>query len=163
MISFLDGLHRIEKLLAAIAYMVVTGLLLTGIAAREFFSTAIWGSEKMAVFAAIFAAFLGLTLTTAANAHLRPRFTDEWWPAAWQTAVARLGDLLSAVIFIATGIIATIYVMDTYANQDRAIILYWPLWIIQAVIPYAFFSSGVRHLAFTFWPGLKPQPDNLES
>lgn len=162
MITVLDSLHRIEKLLAAIAYMVVTGLLLVGIAARELFSTAIWGSEKMAVFAAIFAAFLGLTLTTAANGHLRPRFTDHWWPQAWQPSVARLGDLLSSAIFIGSGIIATSYVMDTYANHDRAIILYWPLWIIQIIIPYAFISSGLRHLVFALWPELKPQPDNLE-
>ena len=158
----LAGLRRVEAAIAAFAYLTVTVLLLLGIAAREFYSTSIWGSEKMAVFAAIIAAFLGLTLATSANAHLRPQFADAWWPAAWRTVIARLGDLLSAVIFAGIGAIAAIYVVDTYGNNDRAIILYWPLWIIQIVIPYAFFSSALRHAIFAWRPGLKPQPETLE-
>ncbi len=159
MIAILERLHRVEAILASVAYIVVTALLLGGIIARELFSTSIWGSEKMAVFAAIFAAFLGLTLATAANSHLRPQFTDHWWPQAWQGQVDRFGDLLSAFLFAGIGIVATSYVMDTYTNHDRAMVLYWPLWTIQIIIPYAFFSSALRHLAFAVRPDLKPRPD----
>ena len=90
--GMLDRLERIEGLVAAVAYTAVAGLLLGEIIAREFFYASIWGSQKMAVFAAIIAGFLGLTLATAANGHLRPQFTDNWWPNAWQAGVARFGD-----------------------------------------------------------------------
>ena len=163
MTGFLNGLQWIEKAVAALAYVLVTGLLLAGILARELFSTSIWGSEKMAVFAAVYAAFLGMTLATAANGHLRPRFTDHWWPQAWQASVARAGDILSAALFIGTGIIAASYVTDTYLNHDRAMVLYWPLWMIQIIIPYAFLSCGVRHVAFAVRPDLKPRPFNPEA
>ncbi len=155
----LAALRRVEAVIAAFAYLTVTILLLLGIAAREFYSTSIWGSEKMAVFAAIIAAFLGLTLATSANAHLRPQFADAWWPKSWRGIIARLGDLLSALMFVGIGMIAAYYVADTYNNNDRAIILYWPLWIIQLVIPYAFFSSALRYAIFALRPDLKPQPE----
>lgn len=158
MYRFLALLLRAEAIVAATAYAVVAGLLLGEIAAREVFSTSIWGSQKMAVFAAIIAAFLGLSLATAANAHLRPQFADHWWPQTWHATLARLGDLLSCLIFAGLGVIAAFYISDTYINEDRAAVLYWPLWPIQLVIPYAFFSSALRHLAFAAWPALKPAP-----
>jgi len=161
--SLLARLLQAESVLATIAYAVVVALLLGEIIARELFSTSIWGSQKMAVFAAIIAAFFGLTLATAANAHLRPQFADNWWPRRWQPTIARLGDLLSAAIFAGLGVVASMYVMDTYANGDRAAVLYWSLWPIQLILPYAFFASGLRHLAFGLWPELKPGPETKEA
>ena len=147
---------RVESVLAAIAYAIVAALLLGEIIARELFYTSIWGSQKMAVFGAIIAAFLGLSLATAANAHLRPQFADNWFPSSWRPAVGRFGDVLSCVIYASLGVVAALYIADTYANGDRAAVLYWPLWPIQLVIPYAFASSALRHLAFAVWPDMKP-------
>lgn len=152
----LAAVLRVEAVLAAIAYAIVAALLLGEIIARELFYTSIWGSQKMAVFGAIVAAFLGLALATAANAHLRPQFADNWFPAAWRPAVGRAGDLLSCAIYASLCVVAALYIADTYANGDRAAVLYWPLWPIQLVIPYAFASSAFRHLAFAVRPDMKP-------
>lgn len=154
--TFLALLLRIESAVAVIAYLVVAGLLLGEIAAREVFSTTIWGSQKMAVFAAIVAAFLGLSLATASNSHLRPQFADAWWPSAWYAAMGRIGDALSCLIYLGLGAVAVLYVSATYEYGDRAAVLYWPLWPIQLIIPYALFSSSLRHLAFAIWPEMKP-------
>ena len=56
------------------------------------------------------------------------------------------------------GIVTGLYIADTFINEDRAAVLYWPLWPFQIVIGYAFVSSAIRHLAFALWPGLKPAP-----
>ncbi len=159
---FLKGLARVESAAAAIAYVIVAGLLLGEIVARELFSTTIWGSQKIAVFAAIYAGFLGLCLATAANAHLRPQFADNWPPASIRPLFPRIGDALSAVLFLALGVTATFYLIDTYTNQDRAAVLYWPLWPFQSVIAYAFYSSALRHLIFLLRPDLKPVPEVVE-
>jgi TRAP-type C4-dicarboxylate transport system permease small subunit len=156
--AFLDWLLKVESVVAAIAYVIVTALLLGEIVAREVFLTAIWGSQKMAVFAAIIAAFLGLVLATADNVHLRPQFADRWIPQQFSGVADRLGDFISAAIFAAMGITASAYLYDTYANGDRAAVLYWPLWPIQLILPYAFYSCALRHLAFAIRPGLKPKP-----
>ncbi|ANK79506.1 MAG: hypothetical protein TEF_00900 [Rhizobiales bacterium NRL2] len=159
MAAFLKALLRLESLVAALAYVVVAGLLLGEIVAREAFSTTIWGSQKMAVFAAIFAGFLGLCLATAANAHLRPQFADSWWPARWSAPLGRIGDLISAALFIGLGVVGLDYVSQTFHYNDVAAVLYWPLWPFQSVIVYAFFSSALRHLVFAARPDLKPAPE----
>ena len=58
MSAILKWLQRFESVIAAIAYAIVAGLLLGEIVAREFFASSIWGSQRMAVFAAIFAGLL---------------------------------------------------------------------------------------------------------
>lgn len=156
---FLTILLRVESGVAALAYVIVAGLLLGEIVAREVFADTIWGSQKMAVFAAIYAGFLGLCLATAANAHLRPQFADGWWPARWAPQMARLGDVISAALFIALGVIALEFVLETWRYNDVAAVLYWPLWPFQSVIVYAFFSSAARHIVFALRPDLKPEPE----
>lgn len=152
----------VESVVATIAYVIVAGLLLGEIIARDVFSTTIWGSLQMAVFAAIAAGFLGLSLATAANAHLRPQFADYWWPEAWRPTLARIGDAISAVIFTFAGWLASVYIADTFTTGDRAAVLYWPMWPFQLVIAYAFYASALRHLIFALRPDLKPQPSGAE-
>ncbi len=158
MARLLRFLNQVEAALAALAYVLVTALLLAGIAARELFGTTIWGSEKMAVFAAIYAAFLGMSLAAAANAHLRPQFTDGWWPEGWQPGVGRAGNAISCLLYVAIGVLAARFVVESYHFDARAMVLYWPLWAIQIVIPYAMFSSAFRYLVFALNPELKPRP-----
>ncbi|WP_417518436.1 TRAP transporter small permease [Minwuia sp.] len=163
MAAFLKWLLRAESLVAALAYLIVASLLLGEIIAREIFSTTIWGSQRMAVFAAIYAGFLGLCLATAANSHLRPQFADGWWPARWARELDRIGDVISAILFIILGIVGLDFVSQTYATGDTASVIRWKLWPFQAVIVYSFFSSAVRHIIFAARPDLKPMPDITET
>jgi hypothetical protein len=39
---------------------------------------------------------------------------------------------------------------------DRAPVLYFVVWPLQLVIPYAFASAGLKHLAYALQPDLKP-------
>ena len=138
------------------------GLLLGEIVAREIFSSSIWGSQRIAVFAAIIAGFLGLSLATGSNGHLRPQFADNWFPERLRAGVARFGDFLSSVIWITLSVIAILYVSETFESNEKAAVLYWPLWPLQLVLPYAFASCGVRHFVFGMRPDLKPEPVLME-
>ena len=160
--AFLKWLLRVESLVAAVAYIIVASLLLGEIIAREVFATTIWGSQRMAIYAAIYAGFLGLCLATAANSHLRPQFADKWWPARWNNGLGRVGDFISAALFIWLGVVGLEYVMASYEANETAPVIRWKLWWIQSVIVYAFFSSAVRHVVFAIRPDLKPIPDFVE-
>ncbi len=162
MLKVLGIVLRAEQIVAAVAYAIVASLLLGEVIAREVFFTSVWGSQKMAVFAAIIAGFLGLTLATAVNGHLRPQFTDHWWPDNMQSSVSRFGDILSALLFAALAYVSVQFVMESAANHDRAAVLYWSLWPFQIVIPYTFSSSALRHMAFAIWPETRPLPDITE-
>ena len=65
--KFIRSLRLIEAILATAAYAAVAGLLMTDVIGRELFQTSFLGAEQLAVFGAIIAGFLGLTLATSDN------------------------------------------------------------------------------------------------
>lgn len=156
----LNGLNRIEAIAAMAAYVVVAALLIGDVIGREVLSQPIFGAQKMAVFAAIVAGFLGLSIATAANAHLRPMFMDRAMPAHLSVPVERLGDFVAGLFYVFMAWVAVQFVQQSFLFNDKAAVIYWPLWPIQLIIPYALCSSAVRHLIFAVWPTLKPASGN---
>lgn len=152
----LRALNTVESVAAAIAYVLVAALLIGDVVGREIIGKGIFGASKMAVFAAIVAGFLGLSLATAANAHIRPAFMDWVFPGSW---AARIGDGFACAFFCAAAVFGILFVIQSYEYKEKAAVIYWQLWPIQMVIPYAFFSTSVKHGIFALWPGLKPKPD----
>jgi len=114
--QILNKLKLVESIVATAAYMIVAGLLIVDVVGRELFGMSLLGAQQLAVYGAIVAGFLGLTLATSDNCHLRPAFLD--------------------------------FVFHAYEH--------WPL---QLIVPYAFISSGIKHLIFALHPRLKPTPD----
>lgn len=156
MATLIFWLRRIEALVATMAYAVVAGLLMTDVIGRELFQTTFLGAQQLAVYGAIVAGFLGLTLATSDNAHLRPGFMDFIFRNHEQRIV-RAGDLLSALFFIAAAYVAWTFVDVSMQAQDRAPVLYFVVWPLQLIIPYAFASCAVKHLVFSLRPDLKLQ------
>lgn len=156
---FLSTLIVAEGIAAVTAYAVTCGLLLADVFARELFSQALWGAQQMAVYSAIIAGLLGLTIAVGENAHLRATFADGLLPFAW---TVRLGDLISATLFAGLCWYAIEFVNESYEFRDRAAVIDIPLWPFQLVFPYAFATSTLRHLTFFINPGLKPKPAGEE-
>ena len=152
----LGALLRVEAAVAVAAYTVTASLLVGDVISREVFSESIWGAQKIAVFGAIVAGILGLTIAVAENAHLRASFADGVLPFAW---VPRVGDLISAALFLTMGGYAVVFVSESILFNDNAAVIGWPLWPFQAVFAYAFFASALRHIAFALEPSLKHQAD----
>ncbi|MEX0284505.1 MAG: TRAP transporter small permease [Paracoccaceae bacterium] len=150
-------LRQIEAIVATAAYAVVAGLLMADVIGRELFQTSLLGTQQLAVYGAIIAGFLGLTLATSDNAHLRPEFMDFVF-RGHEEAIGRLGDLLSGLFFLGSAYVAWTFVAVSMEAGDRAPVLYFVVWPLQLVIPYAFISSGVKHLAFALRPDVKPVP-----
>lgn len=96
--ALLTGIRTTEAIVATAAYAAVAILLMTDVIGREIFGAAILGLQQIAVYGAIVAGFLGLTLATSDNAHLRPEFLD-FVTAPLDGAARRLGDALSGLFF----------------------------------------------------------------
>lgn len=153
--KFIRSLRLIEAILATAAYAAVAGLLMTDVIGRELFQTSFLGAEQLAVFGAIIAGFLGLTLATSDNIHLRPEFMDFVF-RRYNALASRIGDLVSALFFLGACYIAWTFVDVSMQAGDRAPVLYFVVWPLQLVIPYAFASAGFKHLAYALQPDLKP-------
>ena len=146
-----------EAIAATAAYAAVAGLLIADVIGRELFSRSIFGAQQLAVYGAILAGFLGLTLATSDNAHLRPGFMDFVF-RGYERMVTRIGDAISALFFLGGAYIAWTFVLISWGAGDRAPVLYFVVWPLQLIIPYAMASCGVKHLVFAARPDLKPQP-----
>lgn len=154
----LRGLWVVESLVATVAYAAVASLLIYDVIGRELFGTSFLGADQLAVYGAIIAGFLGLTLATSDNAHLRPGFMDFVF-RKHEARVIRLGDALSCVFFVASAVVAWSFVSVSMEAQDRAPVFYFVVWPLQIIIPYAFLSCAVKHGIFALRPALKPTPD----
>jgi TRAP-type C4-dicarboxylate transport system permease small subunit len=152
----INVLTRIESVFACLAYVVVAALLIGDVIGRELFSAPIHGAQKMAVYAAIVAGFIGLSLATSDNMHLRPSFLDNVLPAKFNAGIGRFSDVFACLFFLAMAIIGLMFVRESMRFEDKAAVLYWLLWPIQLIIPYAFLSTSFRHGLFAAFPALKP-------
>ena len=153
--QLLRGLRLIESLVATVAYGTVAALLIYDVIGREVFGTSFLGADQLAVYGAIIAGFLGLSLATSDNAHLRPAFMDFLFKKH-EASVVRAGDFISCVFFIAAAIVAWSFVSVSMEAQDRAPVFYFVVWPLQIIIPYAFLSCAAKHGIFALRPDLKP-------
>lgn len=159
--SILDKLLKAEGTVAAIAFLCAATAILADVVGREFFGHGIWGAAKFAVFGTVSAGFLGIGLATHAGMHLRPQFADGWIPARFEPAMKRIAPMITAILFFTLGVLAYFYVRETFEYGQLAPVLDWPLWIIQMVMPYAFFSNGLRNLIYALQPDLLPGPAGI--
>lgn len=151
----LKAIKLAESIVAMAAYAAVAMLLMADVIGREMLGKSIFGAQQIAVYGAIIAGFLGLTLATSDNAHLRPGFMDFVFKRC-ESHLVRIGDLISGLFFLGAAYIAWTFVAVSMEFSDRAPVLQFVVWPLQLVIPYAFVSAGVKHLVFAARPGLKP-------
>ena len=156
--AFLSLLERLEGYAAMLAYASVATLLIGDVLAREVIGVPVLGSQSIAVLAAIVAGFLGLSLATAKGIHLRPEVFDHVLPARFDPFLARGSDVVAAAFYMTMTVFALRFVMASHAAGDRAAVLYFPLWPVQLVMPYAFLSCAIRHAAYAANPRLKTAP-----
>jgi len=150
-------LFRGEIVVAISAYVVIFGLLLTDVVMREFGLGSIFGAQRISVYLMIVCGFLGLGLAASQGRHLRPRFLDGVIPASLSAAADRVGSVIMMGVFAAFGVIAIQFLLDAIEYGELARTIRIPMWTIQIVVPYAFFSTALRYAIFALDPSLRPK------
>lgn len=172
--SLLKGWHWLETTIAILAYLVIMLLLMSDVFGREFVgpvlrllgfnvgATGIYGSQRIALYAMVIGAFLGLGIATATGTHLLPRIGFGWVPKSWAPAVDRIADVLTGIVLCATTWYAYAFVVDSRESQAMVAVLDMPAWLIQLVIPVGFLSAALRYFIFAMWPGARPTPPEFQ-
>lgn len=155
--KILRTLFAVEASIAISAYLVISGLLLADVTMREFGAGSIWGAQRISVYLMIVIGFLGLGLAASRGKHLRPRFLDWIFPESKAQIADTIGAVLMMLVFGAFGVIAIQFLHESIEYGDLARIIKIPLWYIQTVVPYAFFSTALRYAIFAMNPDLRPQ------
>ena len=153
----LNYLFYAEAAAAILLYAMIAALLACDVLLREVGVSFILGVQRMCVYAMIQTGFLGLGLAAARGRHLRPRFADALVPKRFVPLVRRIGSFSMAAIFGYFIIFGVKFVMEAIEYGDLARTIKIPLWIVQLVVPYAFFSTALRYLIYGIFPDLNPE------
>ncbi len=155
---------RVEMAVAITCLAIMAIVVFADVAGREIAGRGIEGAQKLAVYAFVLAGFLGLPLTTARGRHLRPRLFDGVTGRILPEAVvARLQHLPAAAISFGMAAAGVSFVIEAIGFDERSPSLDIPVWWVQMVVPWAFASSGLRHLVFALAPGLAPMAEETDA
>jgi len=145
-----------ERALTGAAFFVLIVAVFADVLSREVTGTGLHWARQTGVYANVFVVMFGLGLASAGGTHLRPRFADNWLPARLAPALDRANDLGMALFCIAFAVVAVMVVAESFALQERSVALRVAVWPFQAAVPLAFLLAGMRHLAYTICPALRP-------
>ena len=156
--KLLRWLWRIEATICVIAFSGTALALMFDVLARELFGNGLFGAQRFAVWSNAIAGLLGFALVTAERGHLRPQFADALVPKSLEPHIERIGEVVSALICLALAWFAMEFVLSSAKLGERGMAIPILVWPIQLVLPWMFFSSALRHIAFATWPVLRPAP-----
>jgi C4-dicarboxylate transporter DctQ subunit len=153
---FLRRLRQLEGGLTFTAFAVMVVVVFADVVTREVTGSGLLWARQVGVYANIFVVMLGFGLASADGAHLRPRFADNWLPGSWDKVLPHVQEALMALFCLAFCIVASQVLAETFALQERSVVLRVVVWPIQAVIPVAFAIASLRHGLYAIWPALRP-------
>lgn len=173
-VRLLAGWHWLECSVAVVAYILIMLLLMSDVVGREVVgpvlrlvgvdvgATGVYGSQKIALYAMVVGAFLGLGVATATGTHLLPRVGFGWLPKAWAPQIDRVADVLTGVLLCVTAWYGYVFVKSSMEAGLTVSVLEWPAWMIQSVIPAGLLSAALRYFIFAAWPACRPTPPEFQ-
>lgn len=156
--SFLAGMERYERLIAATAFGLLALLVVADIFSREVLHQSFPVGPKLAIDFMIWGGFLGASLCAARGTHLRIDAGERLWPASIRALASRIETLLTALFCVFMAWLSVRYVRTSHELGEVGVVTRVPVWISQLVIPFTFVSMSLRYLAYFAFPALKPVP-----
>ncbi len=153
--AILAGLDRIERVVTFSAFMVLIMVLFSDVLSRELTGAGLTWARDLGVLANLLLTMVGIGVASSTGSHLRPRFADRWLPASWSPVLDGLQDALMAVFCLAFAAVAAVAVAETATLEERLVVLRWPAWPFQLVIPIVFSVAALRHGLLAAFPELR--------
>lgn len=150
--KFFELLTKFERVLASSLIFFLTVMVVIDVGARELFKTGVPWAQKGAVYMMIWAGFLGAVLITQKVEHLRPEIADKIWKGKARGIYLRFHNLLVFLFTASMTYYSYLYVSESREFGDMNVIINTPMWVLQMIIPYTFFSMSLRYLYFIFSP-----------
>jgi TRAP-type C4-dicarboxylate transport system permease small subunit len=157
----LRALYLFMGAVATAFYAALALLLLADVVGREIFSQGIFGAQRVAVFFTIVAGNFGLALATASGAHIRPRVADHWIPERFGPAMDRAADVITASVLLGVAYFACQLVQESFDFETVSPTIDWPIWPVQAVIPFGYAVAALHYLVFALYPALRPRQQQV--
>lgn len=154
--QLLKILGRIQRTIVVLIFVVMTMSIVLDVGFRLVTGLGFIEAPRIAVFAMMFASFLGMALASAEGEHLRPQFADGLLPKTWEPVIIRLQEAIFALFLFAGMYFAIEVVIESRELAERTRTLKIMLWPLQIVLPVAFLLTGLHHLVYALRPDLRP-------
>lgn len=152
----------IEACIAVTAFGIVVAALFADVAGRELFGHGVSWAQRLASYCTTIAGMLGFVLVVQFGGHLRPKAIEKLTPPAWDKAMNRMADALSALICAGMAWYGADFVVKSEELGQRGMAIEIVVWPIQIIIPYVFASGAMRYAAFVAFPRLRPVESEAE-
>lgn len=154
--ALLKWIMRCELFVACGGLAFAAAALCADVLVREVFDEGIYGVQKLAVYCCAVAGALGLSIVVHGGGHLRISAVDAIIPEPHRHWVARVGDTLSAAVFLGLAWFAVRFVASTFSFAETDVVLQIPIWPIQVVLPVAFVLAALKFIVHAAFPATKP-------
>lgn len=148
---------RVEAAIACGALALVIAALLADVVARELLGSGLFGAQRFAVYSNLIGSLLGFAIVVHTGGHLRLAVMDRVFPSAWERAIQRAADGVSAALCLLLGYFAFRFVSSTFVLGDTDAVFQMRIWPLQALMAYIFLSAAARYVLYAAFPALRPQ------
>lgn len=158
--GILKGMATAERFIAALCIGGLTLVMFLDVGMRETMKEGIVWAQKFSLHLMFWAGMLGAALVSSKGSHLRPEIADKLWPKKLHPVLKFIEHLLIAAFCFYLGYIAVGFIAQSLESGQRNQVTEIPLWILQIVMPYTFFSMGIRHFIYSLAPSIRPVDQN---
>ncbi len=140
------ALARSEEFFLATALGFMALVVFCDFALRETVNESWVWAKELAAFLMVWVGFVGASLAAHRGRHLVLRAGERIFSARLRKWTSPVSSLLTAALCFHLAWLGIAYVTETQAMGERSLTLGIPLWMVQAVIPFAFTTVGLRFL-----------------
>lgn len=149
-----------ERAVLGLSIITMSILVIGNVASRHFFNTSWAFTEELGGLLLIVITFGGLSYAAEQRRHISMSALYDLLSPSGQTILARIINLVTALLMLGMAYIALRYVVQISESGDASSVLRIPMFIPLAVIPLGFFLTAMRYL-FSLFPKGSRTPDDL--
>ncbi|MDE0661669.1 MAG: TRAP transporter small permease [Gammaproteobacteria bacterium] len=150
------GLRLAETLLLAILLLVMIGVAVAQIVARNAFGTGfVWGEDLVQV-AVLWITMLGATAAAGTDSHIRIDLVSRFADRKFRALAMRVTALFTAVLCACLAWYSIEFIRWDYLDGTPGFGVV-PAWVCETIIPVAAAVIAIRYVGHAIWPNTDPQ------
>lgn len=151
-----QGLKIAETLLLAILLLVMIGVAVAQIVARNAFGTGfVWGEDLVQV-AVLWITMLGATAAAGTDSHIRIDLVSRFADSRFRAVAGRITAMFTAVLCAALGWYSIEFIRWDFIDGTPGFGAV-PAWVCETIIPVAAAVMAIRYLGHAIWPNRDDQ------
>ena len=145
------GLRLAETLLLATLLLVMIGVAVSQIVARNAFGTGfVWGEDLVQV-AVLWITMLGATAAAGTDSHIRIDLVSRFAGRTFRVLAMRITALFTAVLCACLGWYSIEFIRWDYLDATPGFGIV-PAWVCETIIPVAAAVIAIRYVGHAIWP-----------